>query len=189
MHFNSKLKYFLIGFLVSFSVFSYRVYVRQGSFNKDDMTHKMSFPFIDKKIIENKTNPDLFIIFVGSSRCPGRDFFLTDLEKNIKVLKEKNIKSFLIYDEVFRKSEDENLKLELSSHNISEPGYLLNPNEYGNRQGIYNGWRRYHNFIKAFDTNFPKDSLSYPKYFVFKNKKLLYYEKSLNFQKLIKNLK
>jgi hypothetical protein len=179
MRFFKLLKIFTAGFLISAFLFSLNIYIRQSRINKDNPNYKMSFDYLDKANIKLEKD-SLTVIFVGNSRCPGAESSIVELNNNLKIFKQKGIPYYLLFDEVFKESEDKNLKTMLQRNQIGEKVFLINPENYPNKQGIYNSWRRFHSFIKDFDPDFEKKNLSYPHYFILKNGKIVDHSNSFN---------
>lgn len=185
MRFFNLIKIFSAGFLISAILFSLNIYIRQARINKDNLNYKMSFDYLDKANIKFEKDSEI-VLFVGNSRCPGADSSLAELSENLKIFKKKGIPYYLVFDEVFKESEDKNLKIMLQRHQIEEKVFLINPVNHSNKQGIYNSWRRFHSFIKDFDPGFEKKNLSYPHYFILKNGKIIEHSNSVNPDMILK---
>lgn len=175
---NKKLKYFAVGFLASSILFSINIYYRQSKVNSDDLKYEMSFPKINHRKILNDTNK-IKIIFIANSRCPGVDYALEKLKYNLTFFKKYHIKSFVVFDEVLKKSEDQNLSEKIKSFKKDEI-FVIDNLDYEKKQGVYNSWNRYLSFIKKFDSKIKKSELSYPKYFILNNNKIVYAESKLD---------
>jgi hypothetical protein len=163
-----KNKKILIIFTLSFVVFL--VFITR--INKEDLQFKSKYELINVDKIRNLSNnyKEFYVIIINTV-CSGNEVTVPILKKNLIKLNQNNIPYFLIADEIFNKSTDNDIDVFKKKYDIQDNIYLLDIHVYPKNGGIFNSANRYNEFLSDLvkvNHNIP---LGYIQYINFKNGK------------------